>query len=575
MFHEMQGSHSLFGLLRRRLRDERGWALVDALASAVVVVLAFVGTTMAFNGSTASVVRDAKKTQALVVAQNQLNLMRGVAQRDINDLINNYDNSTTSVVYRGTTYNIERSAYYVTGLGSDQQDACGVAYSSGGGTARYIYMRVNVTYAGQVNTASGSSSSYLSSPASLDTYYSPEGGGVQADTGTLRIYILNRNSGVAGVTQPVHLYVAGSTIDAVPAQTPNPTTGCVLFTGLVRNTYQVKVPVNTKQDIYMTNSSALNTVTLPVVMPDRGSLSREIRIDLPVPVTTRFYTNTGGNPNYEVRSSNPGGTNPYFGNWIGSTDQIKAAPTTDFSYIPSGLSFMPHVNTPSAGTLPTSMFPNATGYATWAGPCDINNPNIGVTDGSNYQTQLPTSLTDSAWLPGSSGYALALRLSQIRTKLNLSGVTGPPSPTQASKTYYYGLGIGGTGATVEVKLKSDTDGSTATPRCRPGTNLVGTWQTLGKLTANGIALSDDLEALPVGRYDVCVTYPWTGSYKTTNSLNQLSSANPVSGTTWFGATDVDLGYDTFVDEVFSASWPTNAQSTPTFGAGNQSTDCTA
>ncbi|MBJ7457874.1 MAG: hypothetical protein JHD02_01670 [Thermoleophilaceae bacterium] len=566
----MHGSHSFFGVLRRRLRDERGWALVDALASSVVVVLAFVGTTMAFNGSTASVASNAKKTQALVVAQNEINFLRSKAGQDINGLINTYDNTTKTVVYKGTTYTVERSAYYVTGLGSDRQDACEVAYSSGGGAARYIYIRVKVTYAGQLNSASGSSSSYLSSPASLDTYFSPEGGGVQADTGTLRVYVLNRNNGVAGITSNIELYIAGNT---TPLRTEaiNTTTGCVLFTGLVRNTYVVKVPVTSKQDIYMTNSSSINKVSLPVVMPDRGALSREVRIDLPVPVTTRFYTSTGTNANYEVRTAN-GNTNPFFGSWVGATDQIKASPTTDYSHVPSGLSFMPHVNTPSAASLPTSMFANAAGYATWAGPCDINNPNIGVTDGSNYQLPLPANASDSAWLPGSTGYAHSLWLSQIRTTLSLSGVTGPPSPTFGSRTYYYGLAFNSP-ATVRVKLKSDTDGSTATARCRPSTNLVNTWQTLGTVNASGVRLAPDAESLPVGRYDVCVTFPWKATRRTTSFSNTLQTPTTVSGTVYFSSTDIDLGYRTFVNAAFAASWPTTSQSTPTLDSYGSTTNC--
>ena len=115
-------------------------------------------------------------------------------------------------------------------------------------------MRVKVSYAGQTGGASGGGG-YLSAPASLDSYYSPEGGGVQADTGTLRVYVLNRGGGVAGITSDVKLYIAGEP-NPVDSKPPNPTTGCVLFTGLVRNTYQVKVSVTSKQDIYMTNSSA-------------------------------------------------------------------------------------------------------------------------------------------------------------------------------------------------------------------------------------------------------------------------------------------------------------------------------
>jgi type II secretory pathway pseudopilin PulG len=244
----MQGLLSLRGALGRRLKDERGWALIDAIASAVVVVLAFTGTTMAFNGSTASVARDAKKTQAMIVAQNSINQMRGLGQSDIDALLA-LDNKTVPVTYRGVVYNVEYDAYYVTGLGSDQQDACAVAYASGGGTARYIYMRANVTYAGQSTSASGNADPYLSKPASLDSYYSPEGGGVQADTGTLRIYVLDRRAIVAGGVTNVKLYIAGDP-NAILPQTSNTTTGCYLFTGLVRNTYQVKVKVSEKRYPY-------------------------------------------------------------------------------------------------------------------------------------------------------------------------------------------------------------------------------------------------------------------------------------------------------------------------------------
>ncbi|MGH2959148.1 MAG: type IV pilus modification PilV family protein [Solirubrobacterales bacterium] len=563
----MQGSLSLRGAMRRRLKDERGWALIDALASAVVVVLAFVGTTMAFNGSTASVARDAKKTQALIVAQNSINEMRSLGQRDISTLLA-LNNTSKTITYRAVTYTVDYDAYYVTGLGSDQQDACEVAYSSGGGTARYIYMRVKVSYAGQTSGSSGGGA-YISAPASLDSYYSPEGGGVQADTGTLRIYVLNRGGGVAGITSPVKLYIAGETAE-VDSQTPNATTGCVLFTGLVRNTYQVKVSVTSKQDIYMTNSSSLGTVTLPVVMPDRGALSREIRIDLPVTVSPRFYTNTGTNANYEVRTAN-GNTNPFFGKWIGATDQIKSAPSTDYSYIPTGIVFMPHLSTPSAGSLPNAMFPNAAGYAAYAGACDINNPNIGVTDGSNNQVQVPTSLTDTNWLPGGT-YTPSLWLSQIRPSVNTSGVRAAPVTTVANSTYFHSQILNGT-IVVKVRLSGDLSSSAATPRCKPSTDLYNTWQTLGSLSAINTLLADDAEALPAGKYDVCVSFPWRTTRTTTNSLNQRTNTN-LSGTRWFYNPGVLLRYRSAVNQGFIADWDDDSE-IPDAGPLNQGTDCAA
>ena len=100
MFRQMQGSLHFAA----HCADGSGMSavgrLIDALASAVVVVLAFVGTTMAFNGSTASVARDAKKTQALIVAQNSINEMRGMASATF-PTFSALNDTTKTVTYRG------------------------------------------------------------------------------------------------------------------------------------------------------------------------------------------------------------------------------------------------------------------------------------------------------------------------------------------------------------------------------------------------------------------------------------------------------------------------------------------
>jgi type II secretory pathway pseudopilin PulG len=566
----MQGLLSLRGALGRRLKDERGWALIDAIASAVVVVLAFTGTTMAFNGSTASVARDAKKTQAMIVAQNSINQMRGLGQSDIDALLA-LDNKTVPVTYRGVVYNVEYDAYYVTGLGSDQQDACAVAYASGGGTARYIYMRANVTYAGQSTSASGNADLYLSKPASLDSYYSPEGGGVQADTGTLRIYVLDRRAIVAGGVTNVKLYIAGDP-NAILPQTSNTTTGCYLFTGLVRNTYQVKVKVSEKQDIYMTNGAA-GEVTLNVVMPDRGALSRDIRIDKPVTVQPQYWTATNNSSSFEVHTRAGAAVNPFFGKWIAGTEAIKASPTNDFSYIPTGISFMPHYSTSTASTLPDAMFPNQAGYASYAGPCDANDPNAGAADGVNNQIPAPLTANDPAWAPDGL-YKPQLWLTQLRTSVHFNGVTTLPSPTVRSMTYYYGQAYdtaNATPATVKVRLTADAEGQTTTARCKPNTSLFNTWQTLGTLTGADATLSDNLEALPTGMYDVCVFVPWKSVKGTTSSTNTLTTQT-TTGSQYFLANDVPILYRQPVDKIFDLTWPAN-QTTPTYGTGAQSSNC--
>lgn len=579
----MHGLRKLRGALRRRLTDERGWALVDAIASAVVVVLAFVGTTMAFNGSTASVARDQKKGQAMIVAQNAINEMRGTAQRDINELLDNVNGTTKNVVYNGTTYTVAYSAYYVTGLGSDQQNACQVSYSSGGGTARYIYMRVKVTYAGQLNTLSGGTDPYLSAPASLDSYYSPEGGGVQIDTGTLRVYVLDRNNNpVTGIAN-VKLYIAG-TNELVDTQTPNATTGCVLFTGLVRNTYVARVTTSL-QDLYLTNSSSgtwAGTASLPVVMPDRGALSREIRLANPVTVTPKFYVNTGTQSKYEVKSSS-NKTNIFFspnsstgGNWIAGSDQIKSAPSTDFSYLPGGIAFMPHISTASASTAPNAMFPLAQGYSGYAGPCDANNPNAGAADGVNNFVQIPTILTDSNWASGGS-YTPELWLSQIRTSFSMSPAAKPTSGLNSGTTYYYNQALNGS-ATVWVRLKADADGGTTTARCRSNFTSFDTWVNLGSLSSAGSFLADEAESLPVGTYDICVKLPYSYKKATASSSGwpsynvTLGSESSGTSNAFFSFADASLAYRSALNASAGYAWSNNTQLGPTSGS---STDCTA
>jgi Tfp pilus assembly protein PilV len=550
----MQGLQKLpvvrFFVHRIRLSDQRGWALVDALASAVVVVLAFTGTTMAFNGSTASVARDEKKSNAMVVAQNQINEMRSIGTRSIKSLTD-MDNTTKTVTYQGVNYTVSYDSYYVTGLGSDQMDACEVVYQANGTTARYIYMRVRVTYPGQLTGATNSTSQFVSNPATLDSYYSPEGGGTQADTGTLRLYILKPDNSVATGVSTVSLYVAGETT-ATQSRTINAATGCVLFTGLVRNTYQVRVPVNTLQDLYLSNSATKNYVSQKIIMPDRGSLSREIRIGNTVAVTPKYYSNNGST-NFQVTGSN---TNAFFNTWIAATDQVKTAPTTDYLY-PGGLIFMPHAD----GSPATSMFPLAQGYSSYAGPCDANNPNAGVDEDINNWTQLPAvGAETTSWKSGSTGLTFSpiLWLSQLRPTVGFGGANQPSIGMAASKTYYYTPTLNGA-ATVQVKLKGDAAGGTLDGSCKPSTTLFGTWQSLpGSLTAlNTVGLPDNSMALPVGTYDVCVTVPYKIKYRSTNSSGAWTGLeNTATGTTTQKVTAA-LPFQTALDQPLDLNWTTN------------------
>lgn len=571
----MHGLLKLPGVLRRRLKDERGWALIDAVASSAVVVLAFVGTTMAFNGSEASVARDQKKTQAMIVAQNQISEMRGMAQRDISDALA-LDNTTKTVVYQGTTYNIAFDAYYVTGLGSDQQNACEVSYGSGSGGARFIYMRVKVTYAGQVVTQSGSSNQYLSSPASLDTYFVPDAGSDQTSTGTLRVYVLNRVGNVATGIGAVSLFDPATNTSKSP-DASNSSTGCYLFTGLARSTFRIQVAGASIQDLYMTNGSALNKVSQPVVMPFGGALTREVRIGPPVTVTPKFYVNTGSNPNYEVRFVSGknnlwfGSTSTRPGNWIAATSNFRTAPSTDYAYIPVGLGFMPHISTPTASTLPNAMFPLAQGYSAYAGPCDANDPNAGAAPGDNNFVQVPVNPNDPNWV-GSLSYQPTLYLSQIRATYSALSPQNKPTSSIVNGTRYYWNQTQSGAVTVSVRQVADAEGGTTQPRCRSDFNNFNTWTQLpGSISSAGGRLSIEAEALPVGTYDVCMKIPFSYRTATGRSGGTLNSDTAGSNIAYYSFT-VDptdsqpnigvLGYRSAVSVTTPWNWNSRTAELP-------------
>lgn len=568
---DLRFNNVLRAFRRRIVREERGWVLMDAVWSTVVVIGAFVATTMAFDGATRSVARDSKKSQAMQVAQNEINRMRAVGQRSINDLTS-MNNTTQTVAFEGVNYNVAYKAYYVTGMGGDEAQACELTFgSSSGASARFIYTKVNVTYAGQVTGSTSATSDYATEPTSLSNYFAPEGGGSQPDTGTLRVYVLDHTDAVASGISTVQLYIAGEST-ALRTQTINPTTGCVLFTGLTRNTYQVRVPVTGRQDLYMSNTGT--AVNLTVVMPDRGSLTRDIRLANPVTVNPifRVRTGTGATPTIDVNSSTSG-VSPFVGHWTAESDSYKSAPDVDHARLP-GRVYMPR--TVPTSTLRDKLFPLKAGYSAYAGSCDWNDPNSGVNDGvTNNQVLIPTTIPHASWVPNGT-YTPVLPMSQIRTAPTLVPIitSQPSSGLQSGATYYWDQRS--LGFKVKVKLVSDAASEDPEASCKPSAAFADTWVQLpGTITTSGLTLADVAEILPVGKYEVCVRATFTATQRTRNtstfSPNWANSATNANHTRYIGYTGSDavaIPYNGYVNRSPDFS-PGNTQEPGTGDA----TDC--
>lgn len=554
---------------RRVVREERGWVLMDAVWSSVVVIAAFVATTMAFEGSTRSIARDAQKTSAMQVAQSEINRMRAIGQRSINELTN-LNNTTSTVQYQGVNYNVAYKAYYVTGMGGDEAQACELTFgSSQTASARFIYTKVNVTYAGQVKGSTGSSSDYSTEPASLSNYFAPEGGGTQSDTGTLRVYVLDQTDAVATGVTNVSLYIAGES-SALRTQAINPATGCVLFTGLTRNTYQVRVPVTGRQDLYMSNAGT--AVNLTVALPDRGALTRDIRLANPVTVDPIFRVNTSSTatPSYINVNASTSGVSPFVGHWTAESDSYRSVPDADHARLP-GRVYMPR--TVVTSTLRNKLFPLKTGYSAYAGSCDWNDPNSGLEGTANNQVMIPTTIPHASWVPNGT-YTPTLPMSQLRQSAELDPlITAQPSLGLSANEYYYWNQRNET-YRVKVRLVSDYASEDPEAGCKPSASFADTWVRLPGTFTDDNYLADVAEILPVGRYEVCVQASFTTQRRQRSSTNTWTSTRPestVTGTSYLGYLGSDalaVPFDSSVTRKLDFSPGAMNQD-----SGGSSTDC--
>lgn len=523
------------------LRAEGGWVLVDAIASVAIVAMAFAATYVALDASSRTATRDIKKSTALIVAQNELDKMRDTLSNDIT-AISDLENSTSTVTYQGTAYGVSRRAYYVTGLGGEQTTACGKKFDgTSGGTVKFIYTKVSVSHNGSTTTAATDPS------ATLDAYFAPEGGSAQTGTATLRIYVLDR----AGVevnpgTQQVQLYLDGV---FQKSETTNEN-GCVLFVGLERGNYEVRIP-STRYDIYMerkpTNAAIVN---VPITVPQRAALSRDIRLENPVTVTPAFRANNG-TADFTVNTAN---ASALIGPWVGMTEKITRASGTDYAPLP-GAVYMPH-----AAPLPANqLYPDPNGYGAYAGACDINDPDDGNADNGSERVVIPAAGSVGTWTPGGTlTPSPELWVSQIRARAYANADSGG-----SFTTGYINQAIDANTVRVAVRPKADPGAEKQDAKCGSRYNThYDKWVRLPGSASNNTYLSDDAESLPVARYDICIRVQMDWSYRSSWLFGWTGYSNQIR---YLSISDQDLYYKSAISPTFNFSNPPDTSTTDCTG----------
>lgn len=507
----------------RLLREERGWALMDAIWSSVIVVIAFSTSMAVFNSSERSAAREAKNTQAIAVAQDQLNWMRSVGQADEQKLLD-LNNTSKSVAYRGTNFTVNFTAVPSAGTGEGTVEACSVDRDAAGDTDQlpdnrhYIYMRVVVSYPGQVVRAGGPTGAGPSSsqPIALDSNFAAEGGISDANSGILRVYILNRDGGVASGISNVTLLSGSTTI--TPTAT-NASKACYLFAGLSAGQYTIRV-ATAKQDVYLSRTAGV--VQRTYQMPTGVLRSTSITVETPVSVSPIYKAfNVGTSSAVTVDPTASGGANnvnPFvkgpdnLGLWVGYSSDIIEQPNTSFFLTPGGL-FRP---TPaSTETDKSKIFPTDLGYSAYAGPCRVNDP------GNTNWVPIPTDPNSASWAPGATVTPRPeLWLSELKpSAMMTAGPTSRPSGSAGwweTKTYYWNQLF--QNGQVQVALVGSNAGAASPAECNAGFELgsdtAAKWRRLPGTFANGATLDDIASALPTGKYDICVRARFT--YKSQN-----------------------------------------------------------
>lgn len=504
---------------------------MDAVWSAAVVAMAFLATMTLLESSGRSAARSAKSSQALIVAQNEINRMRNVGQRNEANLLAMND-TTETVTYRGANFEVNYTAIATAGINETPVEVCGVDYDPAGESsslpdnAAFIYMRVDVNYLGGPTGSTGSTSG-ASEPghATLDSHFASERSAeVNTDVGMLRVYTLDRADAPVTVSGVTLTKPDGTT---KTADASNASKGCYLFSSLAAGAYTINVNT-TLQDVYMTNAGS--QVTRSYQMPTGVLRSTAMRLANPVKVTPTFKYNSSGEQSFDPANNTtngfavgPGGT----ANWVAMSNEIIKPPTGNptFFLTPGGM-FMPNSyigNVDVSGNNSVDkakMFPITTGYAGYAGPCRVNDPT------STNWVQVPNT-GNVTWQPnGTLSPSPIFWLSVLKPLVSFTAAPGKPAdgPNTNNPGDWFNPGPavgtrrwrnwGQTFGTAKVQValagSNGSPGSDDSTTCRPGYTLGSTWQRIpGTVNVNGGGLGDIASALPPGRYNMCIQIDYT------------------------------------------------------------------
>lgn len=192
--------------------DETGFALIEVVVSAMLLVLAAFGIFMGLDGASATSGVNKHRSIATEIAQQDQDRMRAMAVTELS----NYRDATTDTV-GGVPYTVASSSSWIT------DDTGTASCTSGQAKAQYLRIASSVTWPGM-----------RVKPVSVESVVAPPVGSFGTDLGSLAVQVRDRNGdGVPGAS--VSLSGAQSYVDTTNQ------IGCVLWGYLPVGDYTVGV----------------------------------------------------------------------------------------------------------------------------------------------------------------------------------------------------------------------------------------------------------------------------------------------------------------------------------------------
>ena len=302
-----------------RWRGDRGFALVEILVSALVVVAVSGGALAALQASNHSGSEERHRARAYGIAQEDQARMRSLRISDLSNL-----QETRTVNVDGTPYEVSSAGEFVT-------DSTGTA-SCTQGTASADYIRITST----VSWPSIGSRP----PALVQSLVAPPNGSISDTAGALAVSVQSgQNQGVAGVG------LSGSGAGSFSGTTG--ANGCAIFGNLPAGNYTL-----TPQPTGLVDRDGDPPEPLPTSVVALSTNTVVLQYDTPGSIEVDFRTRVGG-----------------------TLVASKADSVVAFNTGMTEAEAFGTIGSPVATLEATPLFPFASPDTVYAGSCTDNNPN--------------------------------------------------------------------------------------------------------------------------------------------------------------------------------------------------------